>query len=151
MSLQIATVTNSIAGLTVSGVYMRDSDQIPQEAIRQTPALVPIPNGFVSGYQQVRQSYGSNSAPAAKYDVSYSLNYRLFYAEVGSGYSLAQIYPKMVAAAFAVIDAVLSNDLIAGCVDIQVEAIQSFGVVGDAVGKMYHGCDLSFRIKEFVN
>ena len=47
------------------------------------------------------------------------------------------------------IDKMLVSDAVTGSVDLQVEDISAFGPVSDPSGKMFHGCDISFRILEF--
>ena len=47
------------------------------------------------------------------------------------------------------VDKMLVSDTITGAVDLTVEDISTFGPVSDPSGKMFHGCDIAFRILEF--
>ena len=147
MSLQIATVTNSIASLSVSGVTIKDKDDFITEAgIRATPLLQPSPAGFVSDVKVEILSTGIGAG--AHKDVFYTLNYVFLHSEIGTGRSLAEVYSDMVDKAFAIADAVLTNDSISGCVDIQLEGMGDFGPIADPSGRVYNGCSISFRVQE---
>jgi hypothetical protein len=50
-----------------------------------------------------------------------------------------------------VIDAVILNDTITGCVDIRPRDVINMGIVNDPSEKEYYGCDFQFEVMEFVN
>ncbi len=151
MALAIATVCDSISGLSVSGAEIRDLDQIPEQADFRQAVIIPRPDGFVSNLRVVRDSQGSNSTVLARYTIRYRLTYRLLYAPIGSGRGLFDKYPDMIAKAFLFLDAILANDLIRGAVDIAPAEISAVGPVSDPSGKVYHGCDIPIDVTEFVN
>jgi len=150
MTLAIATIANSIAALSISGVNIKDVDQIPPNADRLEPILFPEPLGFVTDFTLTRDSQGSNTF-LAKYTVTYNLHYTFLFAPVGSGRTGLDLYDDMVGKAFAILDAIISNDAITGAVDIQPAETLDFGPVPDPAGNMYIGCRFVFQITEFVN
>lgn len=151
MALQITAICNSIAGLTVSGVTIKDLDEIPEAQQASAAIIIPRPDGFVSGFSIERDSQGSNTVGLPRYTVGYNLTYRLLYSPLGVERGLFKLYPSAVAAAFRFVDAVTANDAVTGALDIQVADIQNVGPVADPSGAMFHGCDIIVRVTELVN
>jgi hypothetical protein len=148
MALRIATVADSIAGLTVTGLVLKDLDQVKAKMDTRQAALMPLPD-FVTGFEMVRDSYGGANA---KMTVSYTLNYRLFFKPAGTGRTMIlEQLPGLVAMIAAIWDAVLAISTIAGCEDIIPLDVSTIGVVNDPGDNAWWGCDMAFRVKEFVN
>lgn len=149
MGLQIATITNSIAALSISGVTIKDKDELREGwTAYDCPLLTPLPNNFVSGISAIPRSMSSGAG--RQLDVSYTLTYRYFHAPVGSG-NLAQTWSDMVDKVFAIFDAILANDKLNGLIDLSLSSVSEFGVVVDGANNQYHGCDIALRVMEFVN
>lgn len=149
MSLSAVTIANSIAGITVSGVTMRDLDEIPQGALaRDCPMVYPKPDGFLSGLSVNRDSFG---AAAAKMTANYTLTYVFLHSPVGSGRGLFDIYEDMVTKGLSVIDAILATATLAGAVDVQIGDMLDFGPVNDPAGNTFHGCLIALNCSEFIN
>jgi len=149
MSLAAVTVANSIAGLSVSGVTLKALDEIPEKVDgRDCPIIYPNPDGFLSNLDLEVDSFGSASA---KKTVSYNLNYMYLHSPIGSGRGLFDKYESVVSSLLAFFDAVISNDTITGCVDIQPQDATSFGPVSDPSGNVFHGCIIVLRVTELVN
>lgn len=152
MAIAITTICDSISQLEVSGVRIRDLDQIPTQVNeRDCPILFPDPLNFVSAWELQRDSQGSNNLPAAKYTIYYTLTYSFLYAPVGAERPGLEKYAKMVDKLMEVIDVILANDDITGLIDIQPEQIDEFGPVPDPSGNQFIGCRLRLRVTEFVN
>jgi hypothetical protein len=149
MTLAIATIADSISQLTVTGVNIKDLDQIPPDATRLTPVLFPEPLGFVTDFTLTRESQGSNTF-LAKYTVTYRLHYTFLHSPIGSA-RILDLYDDMVGKAFAILDKIIDNDAITGAVDIQPAEAIEFGPVPDPAGNMYHGCRFVLQVMEFVN
>ena len=149
MALQISTICESIAALDIDGVNILDIDRIPEQADSRRAVIFPKPDGFVTNFVMVRDSFGGGST--AEMTVTYRLNYRLCYAPISTDRGLFAVYPDMVAAAFRFLDAILAINTMTGLVDITPFDILSFGPVADPAGSMFHGCDIILEIKEFVN
>ena len=152
MALQIATVADSIAGLTVAGVTLKDIDEIITEGTkRNTPVIIPRPDGFLSGFVYERESFGTGDVAAA--NVTYTLTYRLIHSKIGTGRSkVIAKYSDMVAKVGLFLDAIIANDTITGAVDIQAASVSEFGPVSDPAGSaIFLGCDIGIQVTEFVN
>lgn len=149
MSLQISTICESISALDVDGVRIMDIDQIPENSDPRKAIIFPKPDGFITGFTVVRDSFGGGST--AKMTATYSLNYRLCYAPIGAGRGLFEVYDDMVAKAFLFLDAVIAVNTMTGLIDIQVQNAINFGAVNDPVGNMFHGCDFVLLVTEFIN
>ena len=111
MALAFATVADSIAALSVSGVTLKDVDNIPEDATGLGPLIIPAPN-YLTNFSMTRQSYGGGSS--AEMDVSYTLNYRLLFAPVGAGRGFIGVVDVMVDKLALFLDAVLAIDTIDG-------------------------------------
>jgi hypothetical protein len=149
MSLAITTITDSISKLSVSGLVIKDIDEIPVGVDARQPTLIPLPD-FVTNFVMIRDSFGGGTT--AKMTVSYTLGYRLLYKPVGAGREL-EYYDNLVSMAGLIMDAILAIDTLTGLVDIEPEAngIINMGVVNDPAGNAFLGCDIRMRVKEFVN
>ena len=150
MTLQISTICDSISNLSVSGLTIKDLNEIP-EAItgRDCPVIYPKPDGFVTNFEMVRDSFGGG--PTAKMTVTYDLTYRLLGAPIGAGRGLFDSYSLMVEKVYAFIDAVLAVDTMDGLIDIVPADATAFGPVTDPAGGMFHGADVILHVMEFVN
>lgn len=148
MALALTTITNSIAALSVSGVTLKDIDEIPETATGLGPVIYPKPDGFVTDFTVERNSFGGGST--AKMTATYNLTYRFCHSPVGSGRFL-EFYDDMVTKAFLFLDAVIAVDVMTGLIDLQVDDTLSFGPVMDPSGAVFHGCDIVLRVMEFIN
>ena len=147
MALAIATVVDAISNLSVSGLTIKDMDQIPGAVDPRAPTLLPLPN-FMSDWDFNRDSFGGGSI--AKMDVHYVLNYRLCYKPIAAGRQI-EWFDNMVAMVGLIMDAVMAIDTMSGTVDIIPLGITNMGIVNDPADNAFFGCDISFRVMEFVN
>lgn len=148
MSLQIATIANSISRLSVSGLTLLDVDEIPPVVDPRVSTLLPLPN-YITDFEMVRDSFGSSDA---KMTVVYTLNYRLFYKPVGTGrITTIEGVSGLVEMVGLVLDAVLAIDTLDGAVDITPQDVTNMGIVNDPSDNQWHGCDIALRVTEFVN
>jgi len=149
MSLQAGAIITAIAGLSISGVTIKDDNSIPADVTNAgLPLFCPRPNGFISNLKTVRNS---QNAAVTKYTVTYTLTYRLFYAPVGSGSGITTIYSDMVNKVFVILDTVLANNAINAAIDFTLRSVSDFGAVTDAVNHQFWGCDFTFDVMEFVD
>lgn len=151
MALALTTVADSISGLTVTNVAIKDLDEIPTAVTTRagTSVLMPLPE-YVTEFEMERNSFGGGST--AKMTVTYTLNYRFFLAEV-SAYRNNTLgwMDDIVDRVADIFDAILAIDVFAGCVDIEPGRITNMGVVNDPTDAQFYGCDISVEVKEFVN
>ena len=149
MAIAPVTVADSISKLTVTGVTIRDLDDMSNEVFaRDCPLVMPAPTWFTVAEVE-RVNLGSGTA--AKWDFTYILSYRLFYQEVGNERNPGSIIPTLAAKTFLFIDAVIANDSITGAIDMELVSSPVFGVVEDPVGKLFWGADIELQIMEFIN
>jgi len=150
MGLAIATISSAITDLSVTGLTIKDIDEIPQAVInRDCPLLVPNPDNYVTRFIAEPDSFGAGSD--RKWTATYTLNYLLLYAAVGAGRTtVIEKYSGMVSTAFAFFDAVLASSTLTGTVDFEPDMIGDFGIV-DFSGTSFHSCAVSLNVKEFVN
>jgi len=148
MALAITTVTNSIAALSVTGLNIRDIDQIPfSVSERQCPILYPEPLNFVSDITVERVTTGT--AGSGYFDVFYTLRYAYLYQKAGAGRGSLSNYQGVVQLWEDLIDRMIISDTLTGCEDIQVSGSVSFGPIPDPAGDMFIGSELLFRVHEF--
>ena len=145
--VKIATVLDSISKLSVSGVTIKDVDEIPQEVTeRLCPILFPSPDGLVTGLTVTPQSFGAGTS--GKNDVNYTLNYVYLHAPIGSGRFIADNVSAMVAKVVLILNALIANDAVTGSVDIE-PSIGEFGVIEDLSGNQFHGVTITIKVLEF--
>jgi hypothetical protein len=147
MTLVITTITNSIAALSITGLTIKDIDEIPQGVLdRDCPILTPNPDNFVTKFK-----VEPDTLDKSKWTVSYELNYLLLYAVVGSGRTTSmEKFSGMVSKAFSFIDAVAAAMALTGAVDWSPGVIDGFDIV--TIGQNnFHSCHVNILIWEFIN
>jgi len=142
----IATVADSIAGLTISGVTIKDIDQIPDTARMLCPLLIPKPDNFVTDLSVSFETFGSNGG--AKINTNYTLNYVFLFCEVG-GMGAFSAFSGLVSKLSSILVAINSNDAITGAVDVKINSIGNIGVITDPAGIEYWGLEFSLRVLEY--
>jgi hypothetical protein len=143
----ISTVTDSIAGLIISGVTIKDIDQIPEAARLLTPLIIPQPNNFVTDLSVTFETFGSNGS--AKINTNYTLNYVFLFCEVG-GLSAFAAFSGLIEKLSAILVAIDSNDAISGAVDVKINSIGNLGVITDPAGVEFWGLEFSLRVLEYT-
>lgn len=150
IDLKLMTVTNSIAGLSISNVVVLDVDQIPPEAKNvRSPTLFPDPDGFVTDFSVTRDAWGTGSSSLLT--VGYTLNYIFAFAPSGSGRGALDQYNGMISAWVDVMNVILGSDVITGCVQIEPVGVPIFGTLQDPSGEPFLGCKLAFAVIEIIN
>ena len=149
MALAFATVTNSIAALSVSGVTIKDIDECIAEVLeRDCPLIQPGPI-FITNLSVERDSQGPGSS--ALKTATYTFNYRMFFAPAGAGRGYFDLFDGMIAKAGLFLDAIITDDALTGTVDISPVGVLDFGIVTDPSEVAFHGCDFQLQVQEFVN
>lgn len=149
MALAVTSIAGDIAGLSVTGLTIKDLNEFKDEIDHSDcPILMPAPQYFTDP-KVTRVSFGQGSV--AKTDVYYTLNYRMFYAEVGTGDGLSDHYQGMVELIADLMDAVIANDYTDDAVDVSIASVSAFGVVVDPSDNPFLGVDVGIRIWEFEN
>jgi len=142
----IATVADSISKLTISGVTLRDIDNIPDSASMLTPLFMPQPNEFVTNLSYTRQSFGAMGTE--KLDCNYTLNYIYIHCEAGSGINGFAPYAGIISKLELILETIMANDTVTGLVDLQVSAIGNIGVIQDPAGNEFWGVLFALDVLE---
>lgn len=145
MSVNIVNVAAAIHGLSITGLTIRDLDEIKElMPISDLPCLVPHPRDFVTAIGAAPVAHKSN----AKTDVTYSLRYRLYFKPVTGQVKFFGPYKTLVQMVELIINKVIDNDAFGGAIDIRPK-ILAIGGVEDHAGNVYHGADLQFDVLEY--
>ena len=148
IAVNFATVADSISKLSISGITMRDIDQVPDSAQMLCPIMFPQPDNFITNINVERVTVGSGGT--AKMDMTYTLNYVFLQAEMGAGISAFSMYSNIVSNLAAILVKMFASDNITGAVDLTLNSIGEIGTISDPSGNQYWGVLLSFNILEFV-
>lgn len=146
ISVKMATVADAITGLTVSGVQILDTNQIPVNASVVCPCMFPKPDGFLTNLVPTIETYGT--AGNEKITLDYDLTYTYCHAAIGANLNFG-VYAGFITNVAAILVVMLTNDTISGAVDFRVSSVSDFGIVTDPAGNAYHGCTFTFHVQEF--
>ena len=149
MTIQLSTIANSITGITVSGLTIKDVDEIPTDIIqRQCPLLIPNPENYISNPLIKVDSFGTGTD--RKMTLTYNLNYILIYSQVGAGrVNIIDAYAGMLTKACAFLDAFYGLSTLTGAVDFNAilgdPAITTVGAID------FHSIGIQVQVQEFIN
>ena len=153
MGISVVTVADSISKITLnsgSSITIKDLDGMIDEVLgRDCPVLMPAPDWLGDPtYEDAALGSGSGTPR----NITYSLGYRLFYAPLGQGRNkISDVMPGMAQEFTYLMDALLANDSLTGCVDVRLAGAPDFGVVEDPVGNMFWGIDITLEVTELDN
>lgn len=142
------TTANSIAAVSVSGVTVRDVDEIPQSAQMITPILFPQPEAWLSDVVQGPKAI--SVADGGQSDFTYVLHYVFLLCEAGSGIEQTDPYNDLVSKLKTIITTILDNDTLAASVEISLNNMDGIGIVQDPSGRDFWGALLSFKVQEYA-
>lgn len=148
MALALSTITNSIAALSVSGLTIKDIDEIPEAWTLSGHVLYPEPVDLVTNFVAENASFGVGAG--SSWNVEYDLTYTLLYEKLGSGNGL-QFFSPAVLMGFAVMDAIMAASPLAGAVTVKPTSMSTPGPVSDPSGNMFYGMRITLHVLEFVN
>lgn len=146
--LKVATVWDSISGINVADLTVRDIDQVTEVWEIRTPSLYPDITAPLELQAPTRQSFGT-IANGGKKDVSYTLNYIFAYAPVGSTRGVKDVINAMFAMLALIFNAVVEDDALTGSVNIEPRIASSGVIVEDPSGNSFYGLRLAFDVLEF--
>ena len=163
MSLDIVTLTDAIAALsvtitersgTVKTLTIRAMDDIPMRVFgRDCPILYPDPVQFVTEFNPVKATLGEGINNS--WDVGYRIHYTLLYSSFNAGRGMEN-FSGAVVMAFAVMQAVMTANPIAGAVLLRPDGIDETGILYDAAGAQaedaepYYGLSMSFTVFDMI-
>lgn len=150
MALNIVNIPNEIAKMSISGVTIKDIDQIPEWVTgRNCPILFPKPDNFLTSISFTPDSYGTGTS--RKWSIRYILNYVYLHAPVGSMRGLANIYSGFYTKIGLILDAVIAYQTVAEAIDISPQGVFNVEVIEDGKGNQFYGTFISLNVLEYVN
>lgn len=148
MTINVATVWDSISALSISGLTIKDIDQVSETWEIRGATLYPNITNPLELQAPARQSFGT-VAGGAKKDVRYTLNYIFAYAPVGSTRGVKDVMSGMFSMLALIYNAVTENDALSGTVDITPRIAAASTIVQDPVGNQFWGLALAFDVLEY--
>ena len=94
ISSLLTTITNDIAGLSITGVTMKDYDEIVSSWKATPNVFYPNPENFITNFRIDYQSFQHGAS--AQVNFSYTLNYRFLGTQVGNLGNMATAYKDVV-------------------------------------------------------
>jgi hypothetical protein len=147
MTIALTTITNAIAGLTISGVTIRDMHDIPN-AVAEYPILYPEPVNFIADLSVTRMA---QITAATSWNVEYTLTYTFMFAPLGSGRGM-DLFSPMLTKAMVVVDAIIAAVAgVSGAVTCYLVGIATPGPMSDPSGNQFFGTQIRLRIMEMIN
>jgi len=148
VTCNVNSVASAIAGLTISGVTIKDITSIPDSASLLCPVLIPQPNDYMSNTSMTFETFGSMGA--AKMNMEYDLNYVYLHCEAGSGVNAFAPYSSLMTKLAAILVVIFSNDVLSGLVDMKLNSVGNVGVITDPAGNEYWGVLFSLHVLEYA-
>ncbi len=149
ITLQLASITDAIKDLSITGVTVKDYDGIAASWQSQPNVLYPNPEGFITEFSLDYKSLPRGAS--ADVDISYTLNYRFLGTLVGDLSHMPQAYGEMIDKVADILEVLITNHApYAGTVDLEVGNI-SVGARSDPAGNIYHGADIALLVTEMQN
>lgn len=149
MALSPTSVATAVAGLSVSGVTVKDLTGVPEEVFdRDCPIVYPNPANYVSMGGVSRETMGGDSG--ALKEVRYTLHYLFLHHEAGAERGQKDAAQDAVSKLYAFLSAVIANCDALTVIDITPDH-GPLQVVQDPSGKDFHGCEVSLAVTEWLN
>jgi len=146
VSLKLANVADAIAAISISGVTVKDKDQIVGNWEAVQNVLYPNPNGWITGFKiEYATVMQGTTAPM---DIYYTLNYRFLSVQVGDISTFPASYSALVDKLILIINAIIATPApYAGNVEMTITDV-AIGPRTDPAGNNYFGADFSVNIME---
>jgi hypothetical protein len=145
-TVNFTTVTNAIAALSITGVTILNTDQIPDSVGLDFAVLAPMPKDFLTNVTVTRDELS-----AQLLTLRYTLTYRYYHCKIGGGLGgLFSTYQGMLTNAALILKAFSSDKTLTGALDNDTPAITNIGPVSDPANNGFHGFDVTLRIMQFL-
>ena len=151
MTLSTSSITAGIAGLTVSGLTIKNITAIPEQVQpRDCPIFFPHPVQFIQGGAGGEEGLETFGIPTTRFWLfNRTYRYLLLYAAVGSTRGIVDIYPGYVSKIDALMEAITELDVTD--VDVKNITVSELGVIEDPAGAKFYGCTIDIMVREKVN
>jgi hypothetical protein len=148
-TISFTAVPTALAGLSISGVQIKDIDKIPDSGLEMlTPILFPDPANWISGINVLRETMGISGT--GKYDLTYSLNYIYLHAPAGGNVSDYGNFSAMITKLGLICTELANNDTLGSVDDLTIESVSEPGYIEAPDGGIFHGCRITLRVLKFV-
>ncbi len=145
INVQIATVADSISKLSISGVTIKDINELSSSWKSLPNVLYPRPDNFVTDI-----ALTPVELTKSKYDLRYTLNYRFLNIQLGNDAVLFAGYATLIAKIVLIVNAIVTNHNLTGAIDVSFSGITAIGALPDPAGNVYHGADFSIDVLEYL-
>jgi hypothetical protein len=148
-TLLLSSIADAISNISISGVTVKDRDQIAGSWVSTPNVLYPNPDGWITDFTiDYKAIIRGASAPA---NFRYTLNYRFLGVQVGDLATMPVSYSALVDKVVAIINAIFAVDApYSGGVDMVITGV-SLGPKTDPAGNQYYGADISLSVEEIQN
>lgn len=149
VSLNLANVAGAISNISVSGVTVKNKDEVAGSWTSKPNVLFPNPENWVTGFSMTWDALlQSAEAPMT---ISYTLNYRFLGVAVGDISAMPVSYSALVDKLILIINAIISTPApYSGRIEMKIGDV-SIGPKIDPAGNNYYGADFSVSISEQQN
>jgi hypothetical protein len=145
-TVDFSTVTNSIAALSVSGVTIRDIDEVTDSNILGGKILFPQPVDFITDINLIRDEITGQWNT-----LTYTLHYVYLHCPTAGGLGgLKASYSGLITNAAAILLAFSSDATLSGAMDNGSPRMEGLGIVTDPAGNAYYGCLFVLAITQFL-
>jgi hypothetical protein len=148
-ALFLSNIADSISNISISGVTVKDKDQIVGSWLSTPDVLYPNPDGWITNFSiQYDTVLQGAAAPAT---ISYSLNYRFLGVAVGDISIMPVAYSSLVEKLVLITNAIIATPSpYSGRVEMKIGNI-SIGSRTDPAGNNFYGADFAVLIQELQN
>lgn len=149
VSLNLANVANAIAAISISGVTVKDKDEIVGSWTPLPNVLYPRPDGWITNFriEYVSIEQGAN----AKMNILYTLNYRFLGVQAGDLSIFPAAYSALVDKLILIVNAIVALDApYSGSVQLEISGVE-IGPRTDPAGNNFFGADFAVNIMEMQN
>jgi hypothetical protein len=149
VSLYLASIADAISNISISGVTVKDKDQLSGNWTPLPNVLFPSPDNWITGFAiQYDALMQGASAPMT---IKYTLNYRFLGVQVGDIAAFPVSYSALVDKVVAIINALIAVPApYSGKVEMIVGNI-GIGARNDPAGNNFFGADIALNISETQN
>ena len=149
VALFLSSIADSISAISITGVTVKDKDQIAGSWEATQNVLYPNPEGWITGFGLEYDALMQGAS--APMTINYTLNYRFLGVRVGDLSTFPVSYSLLVDKFVLVINAIIATPApYSGRVTMQIGDV-SIGPKVDPIGNNYFGADFAVSISEMQN
>lgn len=147
--IELANIATAISQLSISGVNVKNKDEVLASWIASPNVLFPNPDGWITDFNITYDALMQGTT--APLTIAYTMNYRFLGVAVGDLSTFPVSYSLLVDKVALIIDALIGLPApYNGKIELIVGNI-SLGARTDPAGNNYFGADIPLSIKEMHN